>query len=27
VAFAAALKDHAPDVELRVLRVGEETEF
>jgi len=27
VAFAAALKDRAPDVELRVLRVGEETEF
>ena len=26
VAFAAALKDRAPDVELRVLRVGEETE-
>ena len=27
VAFAAALKDRAPDVELRVLRVGEDTEF
>ncbi len=27
VAFAAALKEQAPDVELRVLRVGEETEF
>ena len=25
--FAAALKEHAPDVELRVLRVGEDTEF
>ena len=24
--FAAALKEHAPDVELRVLRVGEETD-
>jgi L-ascorbate metabolism protein UlaG (beta-lactamase superfamily) len=27
VEFAAALKESAPDVELRVLRVGEETEF
>ena len=27
VQFAAALKESAPDVELRVLRVGEETEF
>jgi L-ascorbate metabolism protein UlaG (beta-lactamase superfamily) len=27
VEFAAALKEHAPGVELRVLRVGEETEL